>query len=241
LNLIECKEITKRYGKTVAINNISFGIASGCTLGLLGPNGAGKTTLVRVLVGLLKVEKGSVSICGFDTQERKKELKMKIAFILDEPIFLENLTVQEHLKLINTLYDVSNSEALNAAIKKWGLEKYRNERLCNLSKGNRKRVAIASAFIRNFVVLIMDEPFKELDIYGRNLLQKDINKFKRMGKTIILTSHEAHIIHKSCDHLALINDGKLMEIKSLAEINKNISAMTYKDFEEYLLSTLSRK
>ncbi len=214
MHKIELDHVIKKYrGGVLALNDISFQISEGSTTGLVGPNGAGKTTMVNILSGLIKVTKGMVAVCGFNPQKREKEMKMQVSVVFEDPIFFENLYVQEHLELINVLYEMDSKQSVLDIMKKWDIEKYRKKRLSTLSKGNRKRVAIATAFMREFSVSILDEPFKELDIYGRQLLEEEINIYKKQGKTILITSHEMGQLERCCDEIALIKDGKLLDKK----------------------------
>ena len=161
-------------------------------------------------------------------------MKLQISAVFEDPIFFENLYVQEHLELINVLYEMKGKQTVTDIMKKWDIEKYKKKRLSTLSKGNRKRVAIATAFMRDFSVSILDEPFKELDIYGRQLLEEEIVAYKKEGKTILITSHEMGQLERCCDDIALIKDGMLLDKKTLSEIKKEIKRDRYKDFEDFV-------
>ena len=173
--MICVSELTKIYGRTVAVDNISFEIPPGQIVGYLGPNGAGKSTTVKMLVGILQPTRGQVVVAGCDSQKDNIELKRRIGYVPEDAILYETLTPVEYLQLVGQLYHMpekSIAEKIDDFLEVFQLTKAAHQRISSLSKGMRQKVLIISALLHNPDVLFLDEPFSNLDVSTVTLMKK---------------------------------------------------------------------
>lgn len=209
--MIEVKNIVKRYGSKLAVNDISFKIDTGEIVGFLGPNGAGKSTTMNILTGYLSATSGTAVIDGIDILENPTAAKKLIGFLPEQPPLYMDMTVREYL---NFVYDLKGcrfprKEHLQEICALIKIEDVYNRMIKNLSKGYRQRVGFAQALIGNPPVLILDEPTVGLDprqiIEIRNLIH-------RLGKkhTVILSTHILQEVQSVCDRIIVINQGQLI-------------------------------
>ncbi len=210
-NSIVVKNLTKKFGDFVAVDNISFSVNEGEIFGLLGPNGAGKTTTIKMLVGLLKPTSGEIRV------PPKKEL----GYMSQRFSLYKDLTVSENIDYYAALYSIPFGK--RAGVKEWiislsGLDEYRNEMTERLPLGMRQRLALGCSFIHMPSLLFLDEPTSGVDPAGRELFWKIIRDFSRkLNVTVIVTTHhliEAHY----CDRLALMNAGRIVALGSPCEL-----------------------
>lgn len=226
--MIEVKNLTKRYGSKVAVDDVSFTVDKGEILGFLGPNGAGKSTTMNILTGYLSASEGSLKIGEYDILENPIEAKRSIGYLPEQPPLYLDMTVQEYLDFI---YDLKSVKLPRAAHIKEVCEIVKitevSKRIIkNLSKGYRQRVGIAQALIGNPEVLILDEPTVGLDpkqiIEIRNLI-----KTLSSNHTVILSSHILPEIQAVCDRVIVISQGKLVADDTTANLSKNMSEDRY--------------
>lgn len=220
--MIQVKNLTKKYGNYIAIDNLSFQVNDGEIIGLLGPNGAGKSTTMNMLTGYIEATDGSILIDGKDILKDGKEIKKQIGYMPENiPLYLD-LTVREFIKFMAELKYVPKKNIENEVkeiIKKVNLEEVQNKLIRNLSRGFKQRVSLAGAIIGNPKILILDEPTIGLDpkqiIETRELI-------KALGKkhTIILSSHILSEVSQICEKVIIINKGKLVAIDTPANLEK---------------------
>ncbi len=210
--MIEVKNLTKKFGRTVAVNDISFSIQKGEIIGLLGPNGAGKTTTMRILTGFLSSDSGSIKIDNIDIEKNPIEAQKKIGYLPENNPLYKNMQVAEFLDLAVQLHQVSpnkKKEALDFAIKAVGIEKVYYTPINELSKGYKQRVGIAAALIHRPEIIILDEPTEGLDPNQRaeiRQLIKDLSK----EHTIIMSTHVMQEASAVCSRMLIINKGKII-------------------------------
>lgn len=223
--MIQVKNLSKSYGKHVAVKDVSFTIKKGEIVGLLGPNGAGKSTSMNIITGCLSTSKGSVLIDGIDILENPIEAKKRIGYLPELPPLCLEMTVNEYLNFVCDLKKVEKKTKKNDLKKIKELvkiEDVENRVIHNLSKGYRQRVGVAQALIGNPPVLILDEPTVGLDpkqiIEMRNLI-------KSLGEahTVILSSHILSEVNAICERLIIINKGVLVAEGTPEELSKNLS------------------
>lgn len=209
--MIEVTNLSKRYGASKVVNNISFAIKSGEIVGFLGPNGAGKSTTMNMLTGYLSSSSGSAKIAGFDILDDAQDAKKHIGYLPEQPPLYLDMTVKEYL---NFVYDLKKTKIPRAAhiaeicslVK---IDDVYKRMIKNLSKGYRQRVGIAQALIGNPDVLILDEPTVGLDpkqiIEIRTLIKKLGSKH-----TVIISSHILSEVQAVCDRILVINNGTIV-------------------------------
>ncbi len=222
--MVEVKNLVKRYGDKLAVNNVSFSVAEGEILGFLGPNGAGKSTTMNIITGYLSSTSGTVTIDGCEILDDPKGAKSKIGYLPELPPLYQDMTVKRYLEFVYDLKKVTlpKAEHLAEICKVTKITDVYGRVIKNLSKGYRQRVGLAQALIGNPPVIILDEPTVGLDpkqiIEMRNLI-------RGLGKrhTVILSSHVLSEIQAVCDRIVVINNGMLVADESTNEITTNLT------------------
>lgn len=224
--MVEVKNLVKRYGDKLAVNNVSFSVGEGEILGFLGPNGAGKSTTMNIITGYLSSTSGTVTIDGCEILEDPKGAKSKIGYLPELPPLYQDMTVKRYLEFVYDLKKVTlpRQEHLAEVCKVTKITDVYNRVIKNLSKGYRQRVGLAQALIGNPPVIILDEPTVGLDpkqiIEMRNLI-------RGLGKkhTVILSSHVLSEIQAVCDRIVVINEGKLVADENTESITTSFSGV----------------
>jgi ABC-2 type transport system ATP-binding protein len=190
--LIEINSCTKKFGDLTAVNNLSLTIQESDIFGLLGPNGAGKSTTIKMMVGLLKPDTGSIRIDGYDISRDPVNAKKLLAYVPEKSNLFDKLTAWEYLIFVSGLYQMDqdvfqkNSEEY---LKTFGLFEWKDEIIENFSFGMKQRLVLASSFMREPKVLILDEPHNGLDPKGIRLLKDILFTLRNRGMTILLSTH----------------------------------------------------
>ncbi|MGN1467640.1 MAG: ABC transporter ATP-binding protein [Ruminococcus sp.] len=222
--MVEVKNLTKRYGKIKAVNDISFTVEAGEILGFLGPNGAGKSTTMNMITGYISSTSGTVTVDGYDILENPKEAKSKIGYLPEIPPLYLDMTVIKYLEFMFDLKKVSlpKREHISEVMKLVKITEVQDRIIKNLSKGYKQRVGFAQALLGNPPVLILDEPTVGLDpkqiIEIRTLI-------KNLGKkhTVIFSSHVLSEISATCDRIIVISNGTLVADAKTSELSTSIS------------------
>ncbi|MBE6821715.1 MAG: ATP-binding cassette domain-containing protein [Ruminococcaceae bacterium] len=222
--MIEVKNLSKRYGQNVALNNISFSVDEGTVVGFLGPNGAGKSTTMNIITGYLSASSGVVTVGGYNTLDNPNEVKCLIGYMPEIPPLYPDMTVREYLNFMYELKKVTlpREKHIREICTLVRINDVYNRLIANLSKGYKQRVGIAQALLGNPPVLILDEPTVGLDpkqiIEIRNLI-------KGLGKkhTIILSSHILPEIQAVCERIIVINKGNLVADGTPDSLAHNLS------------------
>ena len=210
--MIEVKNLTKRYGATVAVNDVSFDAKAGEVLGFLGPNGAGKTTTMRILTCYLSADAGTAKVAGYDVFEESIEVRKQIGYLPESAPLYTDMGVLDYLNFIAQIRNIPKSqrkERIREVIDICGLEKVIQKDIGELSKGYRQRLGLSQALIHAPSILILDEATSGLDpsqiIEIRNLI-KEIGK----EKMIIFSSHILPEVSATCSRILIINEGRLV-------------------------------
>ena len=241
--MIEVKNVTKKYGKFIAIDDISFTVNDGEIIGLLGPNGAGKSTTMNMITGFIEPTDGQIIVDGYDISKKPKKAKKQIGYMPENVPSYHELTPKEFINYMAELKAVNKKEKkeeVNRVIKETGLEEVQNKLIKNLSRGYKQRVSLAGALVGNPDVLILDEPTVGLD--PKQILEIR-NLIKKLGEkhTIILSSHILSEVSQICEKVIIINKGKIVAIDTPENLeektkNKNIIYVTVEDKNERMLS-----
>ena len=221
--IIKCEHVVKRYGDIVAVNDVSLSIEEGEIFGLVGPNGAGKTTLIEMLESLRKPDRGSIRVLGLDPTKEADELKEKIGVQLQTTSIQPNIKVKEALKLFASLYRQS-LESPEELLKFLSLEDKADSRFSKLSGGQKQRVAIALALVNNPPVLFFDEISTGLDPQARRNMWGLVKNIRGQGKTIFLTTHYMEETEELCDHVGVIDHGKIIALDTPKNLVSNLGA-----------------
>lgn len=221
--MIEVKKLTKRFGKKVAVDDLSFTVEKGEILGFLGPNGAGKSTTMNIITGCLSATDGSVKVNGFDILDEPFKAKRNIGYLPEQPPLYLDMTVDEYLGFVYELKKVKiNKKAhlneIKATVKIADVSK---RRIKNLSKGYRQRVGLAQALIGNPAVLVLDEPTVGLDPAQIIEMRSVIKELSRRH-TIILSSHILPEVSAVCGRVLIINNGKIVAEDTPENLSRKI-------------------
>ena len=224
MDILQVKNLKKKFGKFMAVNNISFSLKEGEILGLLGPNGAGKTTTIQMLLGVLMPTSGEVKYFNKSLTDNREEILEKVNFSSTYTQLPWLLTVAENLKFISYLYQIKNrSQRIKKIIETFRLKRLMKEQMKDLSSGEVTRVNLAKAFINYPKILLLDEPTASLDPetadYIRKFLIKERNKF---NVSIIWTSHNMAEVEEVCDRVVFINHGKIIADDTPERLAKTI-------------------
>jgi ABC-2 type transport system ATP-binding protein len=223
--MIEVKNLTKRYGANLAVNNISFSVEEGEIVGFLGPNGAGKSTTMNILTGYLSATEGDVTVGGFDILENPNEAKKQIGYLPELPPLYLEMTVKEYLNFMYELKQVTlpRKEHIEEICRLVQITDVYNRLIRNLSKGYRQRVGIAQALLGNPSVLILDEPTVGLD---PNQIIEIRNLIRQLGKkhTVILSSHILPEVQAVCERVIIIDKGRIIADGSPDRLSKDMSS-----------------
>lgn len=222
--MISVTHLSKKYGKFVAVDDLSFEVKEGEVLGFLGPNGAGKTTTMRMLTGYLPPSIGRIRIGGFDLYDDPIKAKRLIGYLPENPPVYPEMTVRRYLRYVAALKDVPGnrvSSAVDRAIEKARLGEVAGKRIAKLSKGFKQRVGLAQAIVHEPRVLILDEPTSSLDPKQRAEVRELIAALKG-DHTFILSTHILPEVSEVADRVFIINRGKVMAVDSPRNLSANL-------------------
>lgn len=239
--MIEITGCTKRYGDLVAVDNLSFKVEGSEIFGLLGPNGAGKSTTIKMLVGLLKPDSGTILVEGHDLTLDPVRAKKTLAYIPEKSFLYEKLTAWEYLSFIAGLYHLTEVDFRKDAeeyLDMFGLSRWRNELIGNFSLGMKQRLVLTSSFMRRPKVMILDEPHNGLDPKGVRLLKDMLFLQRDKGMTILLSTHIIAIAEQICDKIAIMNRGTIAA-QGTNEDLKGYAQSTDKTLEDIFLRLTS--
>jgi len=222
--MIKVEGLTKRYARTVAVDNISFEVEKGQIVGFLGPNGAGKTTTMRVLTCFLPPTEGTANVAGFDVVEHPLQVKRHIGYLPETPPLYPEMEVAEYLSFTGQLKGISSADIgrrVDDVVGRCAIGDVRNKLIGKLSKGYRQRVGLAQAIIHNPDVLILDEPTSGLD--PKQIIEiRELLKSLAGEHTIIISTHILSEVEHSCERVIIINAGKLVAIDSVANLTNRL-------------------
>lgn len=212
--MIQVKNVTKKYGSFIAVDNISFEIKEGEIVGFLGPNGAGKSTTMNMITGFIEPTEGEILVSGYDILKKAKKAKKEIGYMPEGVPLYYDLTVKEFISYMSELKMVPKKErkqSIQKVIEETDLVEVKNKLIKNLSRGYKQRVSMAGALVGNPKVLILDEPTVGLD---PKQITEIRNLIKSLGKnhTVILSSHILSEISQICEKVIIINKGKIIAI-----------------------------
>ncbi|MFL6006741.1 MAG: ABC transporter ATP-binding protein [Gaiellaceae bacterium] len=216
--VVETNGLTKRFGSRTVVKGVDLRVPRGVAFGYLGPNGAGKTTLIRMLLGLTRANGGTMSLRGMPVPERRAEALSRVGAIVEEPRFHGHLNARENLAVVAAARGREAFARIEPAIERVGLAHRAGDRVKTYSMGMRQRLGIARCLLADPDLLILDEPMNGLDPAGilefRNLLRALVDE----GRTVMLSSHILDEVEKTCDQVAIVDQGEIVAMGSLDEL-----------------------
>ncbi len=219
--MIEIKNVTKKYGDKIAVNNMSFEVNDGDIFAFIGHNGAGKTTLIKAMVGIHDFDEGDILIDGKSIKDDPVECKKLMAYVPDNPETYERMKAIDYINFICDMYDV-DTKTREKNIKKYAklfeMEDKLNDTIDSYSHGMKQKVVLISALAHDPKILIMDEPFVGLDPKAVFDIKEVLNEMVKEKKIVFYSTHILDVAEKLCSKVAIIKNGKLIKCGSMKEI-----------------------
>ncbi len=220
--ILKCNNISKSFGKKKILEDITFEIDKGDILGFIGPNGSGKTTTIKCILGLNKIDNGTVLINNYDVKKDFEHAIEHVGAIIENPDLYMYLTGYQNLKLISNMYKNISKDRIDEVIKLVKLQKRIHDKVSKYSLGMRQRLGIAQAILHKPNLLILDEPTNGLDPEGiKELRQLLINLSKKEKMAILISSHNLKELESFCNKVCIIKNGKIIEINDIKKIKTN--------------------
>jgi ABC-2 type transport system ATP-binding protein len=208
--IVRTENLTKRFGKIVAVNELNLEIHRGQIFGFLGPNGSGKTTTINVMLGLIRPTAGRVEIFGLDVKTNLSSILPRIGVAMDNPTFYPYLSGQDNLFLFAQVAGRVDKDRIKQALEAVELQDRAKDKFMTYSLGMKQRLAVAGALLNDPELVILDEPTKGLDPAGMKDMRDLMVRLGKEGKTIFLSSHLLHEVEQVCDHMGIIKQGKML-------------------------------
>jgi ABC-2 type transport system ATP-binding protein len=221
---IEVSNLTKYFGKLLAVDQISFEVKGKELFGLLGPNGAGKTTTIRMICGMLRPTSGTVVVAGFDVSQKPEEVKRRIGLVPDVSNLFGELSAKVNLEFMGKLYGLDKKtrrERIDQVLELFQLKERQNDLVKYYSKGMHRRLTIAAALIHQPEILIMDEPTSGLDAQTARLVREIIIDLNKEGRTVLLTTHQIEEADRLCQRVGIIDRGSLIALNTPEELKNS--------------------
>lgn len=236
--MVEIEELTKRYGRFLALDHVNFHINKGDIFGFVGPNGAGKTTTMRIMCGLIKATSGNVVIDGVNVLKRPAEVKRLIGYVPDFFGVYDNLKVMEYMEFYGSMYGMRKADVVDASERLLELVNLQDKHeafVDSLSRGMKQRLCVARSLIHDPELLILDEPGSGLDPRSRVEMWNLLKRLSAMGKTIMISSHILPELSEMCDSIGVLDHGRMVASGNVDEILDHSDAMSPVRIKGYML------
>ncbi len=225
MSIIEIKNLTKPYGKNRGIEDVSLNVNEGEIFGFIGPNGAGKSTTIKVLLNFILPSAGEAKIFDLDCMSETTKIKEHIGYVPSEVRYYDNMKVRELINYAKSFHQDIDHVYTEELCKNFGVEL--NKNISELSLGNKKKVAIVQALLHKPKLLILDEPTNGLDPLIQQKLAQTLMDLKSKGTTIFLSSHNLTEVEAFCDRVAIIKEGKIVDVKNILDFaSKKVKQVT---------------
>ncbi|WP_097014258.1 ABC transporter ATP-binding protein [Anaerocolumna aminovalerica] len=219
--MLQIRNLTKKYGKFTALDNLNLTIDQGQIFGFVGPNGAGKTTTMKIIAGLLRPDSGQVYLDGIEQKEHIKAFKERIGYMPDFFGVYDNLKAKEYMEFYASIYGIEGEQSRKLSLELMdlvGLSDKADSYVDSLSRGMKQRLCLARSLIHNPEFLILDEPASGLDPRARYDMKEIIKELNKRGKTILISSHILPELAQMCTNIGIIENGKMMVTGTVEEI-----------------------
>ena len=234
---VELKNVVKRYNEIQAVNNLDLTIKPGEIFGLLGPNGSGKSTTLKMLLGLVQPDSGSVQVLGLNVRDDPVAVKRIVGYAPESPRLYEFLTGIEFLDFIGDIYGIQTEEKktrINEYLKALQLEGREGDMISSYSEGMKQKIALIAAFLHKPKLLILDEPLNALDPRSARIIKDFLHKLKLQGVTTIMSTHILEIAQAVCDRVGIMYQGKLLALGNMDQL-REMSKMPSSGLEDIFL------
>jgi len=219
--LIEVESLTKRFGATVAVNQVSFSVAAGEIFGFLGPNGAGKTTTIKMLTGLARPTSGRARLSGFDVVRQPLQAKRTFGYVPDEPQVYGKLTAIEFLNFVGDVFEMKperKARRIDELLRRFGLDADAGNLLGGYSHGMKQKVMLCAALLHDPKIYFLDEPTVGLDPRSAKLLKGILRDIADAGGAIMMSTHIMEIAQALCDRIAILDRGRIVALGTVQEL-----------------------
>ena len=221
---VETHGLSKRFGPTVAVDDVELLVPRGSAFGYLGPNGAGKTTLIRTLLGLTRANAGTMSLLGTPVPAERATALARVGAIVDEPRFHPHLTGRDNLRLLAAARGGDADQRIAPSLARVGLAERAGDKVAAYSMGMRQRLGVAACLLADPELLILDEPMNGLDPAGMHEMRAMIASLAGEGRTVVLSSHLLDEVQRTCDAVAIVDHGRVIRQGSIDELIRGAGA-----------------
>ena len=234
---VELKRVAKRYADIVAVDYVDLDVRHGEIFGLLGPNASGKSTTLKMILGLVEPDSGSVKVLGIDAKENPVAVKRQVGYVPETPRLYEFLTGLEYLDFVGDIYAMELPEKkmrIEEHLEALDLEGREGDLISSYSQGMKQKIALISAFLHKPKLLILDEPLSGLDPKSARIVKNLLGKLTAQGVTAITSTHVLEIAQAMCDRIAIMYEGRLLAVGNMQELRRK-ARMPRSNLEEIFL------
>jgi ABC-2 type transport system ATP-binding protein len=242
--MLELLKVTRRFGKTVAVQDLSLSLGKGELFAFLGPNGAGKTTTIKMLVGLLRPSSGKILIGGLDVTEHPRECAQLIGYVPDQPFLYEKLSGREFLEFVGQIRGMPRAEidrAIREQAERFELESFLDDLVETYSHGMRQRTVFAAALLHRPPILIVDEPMVGLDPKSSRLVKDLMQQWARSGGLVFMSIHTLSVAEEIASRIGIIHRGRLLFDGTVEELRRQMASQDESLEAMFLQLTLEEK
>jgi ABC-2 type transport system ATP-binding protein len=234
---VKLRGVAKRYVDIVAVDYIDLDVKHGEILGLLGPNGSGKSTTLKIILGLIKPDSGSVNVLGINAEDDSVTVKRQVGYVPETPRLYEFLTGLEYLDFVGDIYGITVSEKkarIEEYLEALELEGREGDMISSYSQGMKQKTALISVFLHKPKLLLLDEPLSGLDPRSARIVKDLLRELKSQGVTTVLSTHILEIAQAMCDRIAIMYEGRLLALGNMKELRQK-ARLPGSDLEDIFL------
>ena len=234
---VKLRNVAKRYVDIVAVDYIDLDVKYGEILGLLGPNGSGKSTTLKIILGLIKPDSGSVNVLGINAEDDSVAVKRQVGYVPETPRLYEFLTGLEYLDFVGDIYGITVSEKkarIEEYLEALELEGREGDMISSYSQGMKQKTALISVFLHKPKLLLLDEPLSGLDPRSARIVKDLLRELKSQGVTTILSTHILEIAQAMCDRISIMYEGRLLALGNMKELRQK-ARLPGSDLEDIFL------
>jgi ABC-2 type transport system ATP-binding protein len=234
---VELKRVAKRYADIIAVDYVDLDVRRGEIFGLLGPNGSGKSTTLRIILGLVKPDSGSVNVLGINAEDDPVAVKRQVGYVPESSRLYEFLTGLEYLDFVGDIYGVAVSEKksrIEEYLEALELEGREGDMISGYSQGMKQKITLISAFLHRPKLLLLDEPLNALDPRSARIVKDLLRKLATQGVTTIMSTHILEIAQAMCDRIAIMYEGRLLALGNMKELRQK-ARLPGSDLEDIFL------
>jgi len=236
--MIQLENLTRHYGSLAAVQDLNMTVQEGELFGFLGPNGAGKTTTIRMIIGLLRPTRGTVSVAGHDVKQEPLAVKRAVGYLAQTPLLYDKLTGREFLRFMGGLYGLGD-EKIDARTEHllalMDLSDKADQLIESYSGGMRHKIGLCGALLHEPPVLVLDEPLTGLDPYSARRIKDLLQELCRQGSTVFLSTHVLEVAERVCDRVGILDKGRLIAVGTMEALRTQAQSSAESTLEDLFL------